>query len=226
MARVCFAGGNGSRAGAKRLPMNENVLERPSAIQVAPESTVDLTRIERAIREILCAIGENPDRDGLRETPRRVARAYRDIFAGLADNAGRHLQTKFEHESDQLVVVSGIDFSSTCEHHLLPFFGKAHVAYLPANGQVVGLSKLARTVDVLARRPQLQERLTEQVAEALHEHLSPRGVCVVLEAEHLCMRIRGACKPSALTTTLAVRGLYRDDAAARAEALSLMKNRP
>jgi len=109
---------------------------------------------------------------------------------------------------------------------LLPFFGKAHVAYLPANGQVVGLSKLARTVDVFARRPQLQERLTEQVAEALHEHLSPRGVCVVLEAEHLCMRIRGACKPNALTTTLAVRGVYRDDAAARAEAVSLMKKRP
>lgn len=206
--------------------MNKNALERPSATQVASESTADLTRIERAIREILLAIGENPDRDGLRETPRRVARAYQDMFAGLADNAGRHLQTKFEHESDQLVVVSGIDFSSTCEHHLLPFFGRAHIAYLPANGHVVGLSKLARTVDVFARRLQLQERLTEQVAEALHEHLSPCGVCVVLEAEHLCMRIRGACKTNALTTTLAVRGVYRDDAAARTEALSLMRNRP
>lgn len=222
MVRTCFAVGNGSRTGTRRLHIDGDVLERPSELGAAYEPAVDLARIERAVVEILCAIGENPDRDGLRETPRRVARAYRDIFAGLADNPGRHLRTKFEHESDQLVVVSGIDFSSTCEHHLLPFFGKAHVAYLPANGQVVGLSKLARTVEVFARRPQLQERLTEQVAEALHEHLSPRGVCVVLEAEHLCMRIRGACKPNALTTTLAVRGVYREDAAARTEALSLM----
>lgn len=203
--------------------MSKDVVERASGNQLVSEPTVDLERIERAVREILFAIGENPDRDGLRETPRRVARAYRDAFAGLADNAARHLQTKFEHESDQLVAVSGIDFSSTCEHHLLPFFGKAQIAYLPANGHVVGLSKLARTVDLFARRPQLQERLTEQVADALNEHLSPRGVCVLLEAEHLCMRIRGASKPGAITTTLAVRGVYRDDATARMEALSLMR---
>jgi len=183
----------------------------------------DLVRIERAVREILLAVGEDPTRDGLRETPRRVARAYRDLFAGLNDDAGRHLERTFEHESDQLVVVGNIDFSSTCEHHLLPFFGKAHIAYLPGHGRVVGLSKLARTVDVFARRPQLQERLTEQVAEALDEHLSPRGVCVVMEAEHLCMRVRGANKPRAITTTMAVRGLYRTDPAARTEALSLMK---
>lgn len=183
----------------------------------------DLPRIERAIREILEAIGEDPDRDGLQETPQRVARAYHELFAGVADDARRHLARTFDHESDQLVVVSGIDFSSTCEHHLLPFVGKAHIAYLPANGQVVGLSKLARTVDVFARRPQLQERLTEQVAEALQTHLSPRGVCVLLEAEHLCMRIRGACKPGAMTTTLALRGVYRECESARAEALSLIR---
>jgi len=189
----------------------------------SPPNKIDLPRIERAVREILAAIGENPDRDGLRETPQRVARAYREMFAGVDDDASRHLSRTFEHESDQLVVVGGIDFSSTCEHHLLPFFGKAHIAYLPANNQVVGLSKLARTVDVFSRRPQLQERLTEQVAEALSEHLSPRGVCVVMEAEHLCMRVRGTCKPNAITTTLAVRGVYREDASARAEALSLIQ---
>lgn len=187
---------------------------------------IDLVRIERAVREILAAIGENPARDGLRDTPRRVALAYRELFGGLDCDVAGHLGRTFEHESDQAVMVGGIDFSSMCEHHLLPFFGKAHIAYLPANGRVVGLSKLARTVDAFARRPQLQERLTEQVADALDEHLSPRGVCVLLEAEHSCMRIRGPRKPSAVTTTTAVRGLYRDDAAARAEALMLMKNRP
>ncbi len=186
---------------------------------------IDLARIERAVREILFAVGEDPQREGLRETPRRVARAYRDLFDGLTDDAGRHLRRTFEHESDQVVVVGGIDFSSMCEHHLLPFFGKAHIAYLPGHGRVVGLSKLARTVDVFARRPQLQERLSEQIAEALDAHLSPRGVCVVLEAEHLCMKLRGSCKPAAMTTTLAVRGLYRADASARAEALSLMRIR-
>lgn len=187
---------------------------------------VDLPRIERAVREILLAIGEDPDRDGLLETPRRVARAYRDIFSGLTDSAARHLQTQFEHESHQAVVVSGIDFNSTCEHHLLPFRGQAHVAYLPQKRRVVGLSKLARTVDVFARRPQLQERLTEQIADALDEHLSARGVVVLLEAEHFCMTLRGACKPGAVTTTLAARGLYRSDAAARGEILSLMKRSP
>lgn len=187
------------------------------------ESGIDEARIAKAIRELLLAIGENPDRDGLRDTPQRVARSYRELFGGMRDDAQRHLKTKFVHASDQPVVVSGIDFSSTCEHHLLPFFGKAHVAYLPSAGQVVGLSQLARTVEVFARRPQLQERITEQVAAALDAQLSPRGVCVVLEAEHLCMRIRGACKPAARTTTMAVRGVYRDDPAARAEVLSLMK---
>lgn len=190
--------------------------------KVSPKSVVDIPRIERAVREILLAIGEDPDRDGLRETPRRVARAYRDIFSGITDNAARHLQTQFEHESHQAVVVSGIDFNSTCEHHLLPFRGQAHIAYLPQKHRVVGLSKLARTVDVFSRRPQLQERLTEQIADALHEHLCARGVLVLLEAEHFCMTLRGACKPGAVTTTLAARGLYQSDARARGEILSLM----
>jgi GTP cyclohydrolase I len=176
------------------------------------------------VREILAAIGDDPEREGLRETPQRVARAYREMFAGIADDVERHLDRTFEHVSDQVVIVGGINFSSVCEHHLLPFLGKAHIAYLPGNARVLGLSKLARTVDVFARRPQLQERLTEQVADSLHDHLSPRGVCVLVEAEHLCMRIRGAGKPCALTTTLAVRGVYRTDAAARAEVLSLMRN--
>lgn len=198
----------------------------PESHALAAETgIIDEVRVAKAIRELLLAIGENPDRDGLRDTPQRVARSFREIFGGLRDNAHRHLKTRFAHESDQPVLVSGIDFSSTCEHHLLPFFGKAHIAYLPAAGQVVGLSKLARTVEVFARRPQLQERITEQIASALDEHLSPRGACVVLEAEHMCMRIRGACKPAAWTTTLAVRGVYREDPAARAEVLSLMKAR-
>lgn len=171
------------------------------------------------------AIGEDPDRDGLCDTPRRVARAYGELFGGLADDAERHLRRTFAHESEQPVIVSDIDFCSTCEHHLLPIHGKAHLAYLPGRGRVVGLSKLARTVDVFARRPQLQERLTEQVAEALDTHLAPRGVCIVLEAEHMCMKLRGACKPAAVTTTLATRGLYASDPAARAEVLALMRRR-
>jgi GTP cyclohydrolase I len=183
---------------------------------------IDLPRIERAVREILVAIGEDPDREGLLETPRRVARAYREMFAGLGADAGQHLQRTFEHDGEQAVIVGGIDFASTCEHHLLPFFGQAHIAYLPGAGKVAGLSKLARTVDVFARRPQLQERMTEQIAEALSAHLAPRGVCVLVEAEHLCMRLRGACKPRTMTRTLAVRGIYRTDAAARTEAISLM----
>ena len=183
---------------------------------------VDIPRIERAFREILLAIGEDPDRNGLLDTPRRVAKAYGEMFAGLAEDPSRHLATAFEQTTQQAVVVSGIEFHSTCEHHFLPFFGRAHVAYLPAGDRVVGLSKLARTVDVFARRPQLQERLTEQVCDALDQHLSPRGICVVVEAEHLCMRLRGARKPGAITRTLGLRGHYRRDGDARREVMSLM----
>lgn len=181
-----------------------------------------MPRIELAVREILLAVGEDPERDGLKKTPRRFAKAIAEMFAGLRDDASRHLQTRFVQDSDEAVLVSDIDFSSTCEHHLLPFFGKAHVAYLPAEGQVVGLSKLARTIDTYARRPQLQERLVKQIADAFESHLEPRGVCVVLQAEHLCMRLRGVCKPGAITTTTAFRGVYCTSRRARSEVLSLL----
>lgn len=186
---------------------------------------VDLPRIERAVREILIAIGENPSRDGLLDTPARVARAYRDLFSGLRQDPARHLRRTFVDDSEQAVVVRDIEFHSCCEHHLLPFFGRAHVAYLPARGRIVGLSKLARTVDEFAKRPQVQERLTNQVADAVFENLKAGGVAIVLEAEHLCMRMRGVAKPGAMTITSAFRGLYADDSAARAEIMQLVRPR-
>lgn len=183
---------------------------------------VDQTRIQRAVREILAAIGEDPDREGLRDTPARVARAYAEIFGGLHESPAPHLARVFGEATDDAVVVRGIRFSSMCEHHLLPFRGVAHVAYLPDGERVVGLSKLARTVDVFARRPQVQERLTNQIADALVEHLSPRGVAVVVESEHLCMTMRGAKKESASMVTSALRGVYREDRGLRSEILGLM----
>lgn len=190
--------------------------------EVRPE--VDVRRIERAVREILVAIGEDPDREGLEDTPRRVARAYREIFAGLREDAGVHLSRQFDQEQvgDDVVMLRNIPFTSMCEHHLLPFTGVAHVAYLPGHGKVTGLSKLARTVDVFARRPQMQERLTAQVADALVEHLDPRGVAVVVDGEHSCLKLRGACKPDAEMTTTAFRGVFLADRALRSEVLSLM----
>ena len=182
----------------------------------------DLPRIEAAIREILYAIGEDPDREGLVDTPRRVARAYKEVFAGLATDPGHHLKTTFGIEHDELVLVREIEVNSTCEHHLVPFMGVAHVGYIPRQERgVVGLSKLARVVDGFARRPQVQERLTAQIADALVERLDPRGVIVVLECEHLCMTIRGAQKPNARTITTALRGELRDNPA-RSEAMSLI----
>lgn len=182
----------------------------------------DLPRIEAAIREILYAIGEDPDREGLLDTPKRVARAYKEVFSGLGTDPGQHLQTTFGIDHDELVLVREIEVNSTCEHHLVPFMGVAHVGYIPRreNG-VVGLSKLARVVDGFARRPQVQERLTAQIADALVEHLDPRGVIVMLECEHLCMTIRGAQKPNARTITTAVRGELQDYPA-RSEAMSLI----
>ena len=184
---------------------------------------VDLGRIERAVREILIAIGEDPDRAGLVDTPQRVARAYRELFAGMRDNAGRHLGRRFDQEQigDDVVLLRNISFTSMCEHHLLPFTGLAHVAYLPAHGKVAGLSKLARTVDVFAGRPQLQERLTGQIADALVQHLDPRGVAVIVEAEHSCLKLRGASKRDARMLTTAFRGVYETDRALRQELLSL-----
>lgn len=185
---------------------------------------VDRPRIERAVREILAAIGENPDRDGLVETPARVARAYEEVFAGLHQSAADHLARVFDHEGadGDFVVVRDIEFFSVCEHHLLPFFGRVHVAYLPADGRVVGLSKLARTVDVFARRPQLQERIGSQIADALVNGLGARGAGVIVEASHMCMMMRGVSKNRSDTVTSAFRGSLQADAALRKEALALI----
>ncbi len=183
---------------------------------------VDQPRIASAVREILIAIGEDPDRDGLLGTPERVARAYAEMFAGLEQDPAEHLGVTFDIEHEEMVLVKDIELWSTCEHHLLPFHGVAHVAYIPSrDGKITGLSKLARLVDVYARRPQVQERLTGQVADALVQHLNPQGVMVVVEAEHQCMTMRGVRKPGSKTVTSAVRGALRS-AATRAEAMSLI----
>lgn len=186
---------------------------------------IDHDRIARAVREILLAVGEDPDREGLLDTPARVARAYAETFAGLREDAGTHLARTFEHEAsgDDVVLLRNIEFASLCEHHLAPFLGRAHVAYLPAGGRVTGLSKLARSVDVFARRPQLQERLTAQIADALVEHLEPRGVAVLIEGEHLCLRVRGARKSDAQMVTTAMRGVYAEDRELRREVLGLLR---
>ena len=184
---------------------------------------IDLLRIERAVREILAAIGEDPDRDGLVDTPARVARAYAEQFSGLSQDPEDVLGTVFDADHDELILVRDIEVYSTCEHHLVPFFGRAHVAYIPnEKGQITGLSKLARLVDVYARRPQVQERMTSQIADALMRVLEPRGALVVIEAEHLCMSMRGVRKPGAKTVTSAVRGSIRDNPSTRAEAMSLL----
>ena len=185
----------------------------------------DEARVEAAIRELLLAVGENPDREGLRETPARVARAYREIFAGLYQEPGDVLTTTFDIGHEEMVLVKDIEVYSTCEHHLVPFHGVAHVGYIPGtDGRITGLSKLARLVDVYARRPQVQERLTSQIADALVAELQPRGVLVVVECEHLCMSMRGVRKPGSRTVTSAVRGQMRD-VATRAEAMSLVLGR-
>ena len=186
------------------------------------DQPVDLERIERAVREILLAVGEDPDRDGLLKTPQRVARMYAEIFAGLHEDPEHHLQVQFEASHDEMVMVRDIPFYSMCEHHLMPFVGRAHVAYIPGDGGLItGLSKLARLVEAFARRPQVQERLTTQVADKLVDVLEPRGTLVVVEAEHLCMSMRGVQKPGSLTITSAVRGQFRNTAT-RAEAMQLI----
>lgn len=184
---------------------------------------MDKPRIEAAVREILLAIGEDPDREGLQETPARVARMYEEIFAGLEDDPRRHLKLFDEQKNEEMVVVRDIPLYSTCEHHLVPFMGKAHIAYIPADGKVIGLSKLARIVDSFARRPQLQERLTTQIADFLNEELHPLGVAVLIEAEHLCMTMRGARASGSSTQTSAMRGVMRSDARTRAEVMSLLR---
>ncbi|HZE50593.1 MAG TPA: GTP cyclohydrolase I FolE [Jatrophihabitantaceae bacterium] len=192
----------------------------------ASDRGVDLARTEAAVRELLLAIGEDPDRDGLQRTPERVARAYAEMFAGLTVNPEDVLETTFDENHDELVLVKDIPLYSICEHHLVPWHGRAAVGYIPGkDGRITGLSKLARVVDLYAKRPQVQERLTSQVADAVMRRLEPQGVVVVVEAEHLCMAMRGVRKPGSTTVTSAVRGLFKSDPRSRAEALSLILGR-
>lgn len=186
---------------------------------------MDLPRIEKAVREILLAVGENPDRDGLVETPARVARMYQEVFWGLHRDISKDIKVFNESGNDEMILIGDIPFYSMCEHHLLPFFGKAHVVYIPRDGRILGLSKVARIVDTLSRKPQLQERLTSEIADTILSAVNPLSVCVVIEAEHLCMTMRGIRKPGSKTVTSAMRGGCRTDAKTRAEALSLI-NRP
>jgi GTP cyclohydrolase IA len=186
-------------------------------------STVNKDQIEHAVRLILEAIGEDPNREGLLDTPKRVAKMYAEVFQGLNEDPKEHFATVFGEDHEELVLVKDIPFYSMCEHHLVPFFGKAHVAYIPKNGKVTGLSKLARAVEAVAKRPQLQERITSTVADSIVETLEPHGVMVIVEAEHMCMTMRGVKKPGSSTVTSAVRGVLMDDSAARAEVLSLIK---
>lgn len=183
---------------------------------------MDKERIEKAVREILVAIGEDPDREGLLETPKRVANMYAEVFSGLENDPKQFLKVFSEEDNDEMVVVRDIPLYSMCEHHLLPFVGKAHIVYIPADGKVIGLSKLARIVDNFARRPQIQERLTSQIADFLNDNLQPKGVAVIVEAEHLCMTMRGARAAGAKTRTSALRGVIRSDARTRGEALALI----
>jgi GTP cyclohydrolase I len=188
--------------------------------------SVDLPRIEKAVAEILAAIGEDPGRDGLEKTPSRVAHMYEELFAGLNEDPGSHLEVTFAADHDEMVMVRDIPFASLCEHHLVPFMGRAHVAYIPGDdGRITGLSKFARLVDGYARRLQVQERMTTQIADSIEAALAPKGVLVVVEAEHLCMSMRGVKKPGTLTITSAVRGLFRTDSATRAEAMQFVHGR-
>ncbi len=184
---------------------------------------MDKEKIENAVKEILIAVGEDPNREGLLETPKRVANMYEEIFAGLTEDPKQHIKLFDEQSNDEMVIVKDIPFYSMCEHHLLPFFGKAHIAYIPSDNKIIGLSKLARIVDNFAKKPQVQERLTSDVADFLNENLQPKGVAVIMEAEHMCMTMRGARAAGAKTQTSALRGIMRTDAKSRAEVLSLLK---
>jgi GTP cyclohydrolase IA len=216
------------RLRTERSHVTDSSSSQPAAAvedpDVGPSPTaIDLPRLAAAVRELLLAIGEDPDRDGLRRTPDRVAEMYAEIVGGLHDDPARHLEVMFEADHDEMIMVRDISFASICEHHLVPFIGRAHVAYIPgSDGRITGLSKLARLVDGYAQRPQVQERLTSQVADQIMARLEPRGALVVVEAEHLCMSMRGVRKPGALTVTSAVRGIFRTDQATRAEAMGLI----
>lgn len=211
-----MAEGVGTRKGrhGKEAPSNNNHARQPTG-------PVDLRRIENAVREILLAVGEDPDREGLQETPARVARMYAELMSGLRQDPREHLKKCFTQKYDEIVLVKDIGFESICEHHLLPFLGRAHVAYLP-KGKIVGLSKMARVVDVVARRPQVQERMTEDVADLMMEELDASGVAVIIEASHTCMTIRGVHKPDSICTTSAMRGSFRTNQSTRAELMALI----
>ena len=184
---------------------------------------MDKERIQNAVREILIAVGEDPDREGLVETPKRVANMYEEIFAGLTEDPKQHIKLFNEQSNDEMVIVKDIPFYSMCEHHLLPFFGKAHIGYIPSDNKIIGLSKLARIVDNFAKKPQVQERLTSDIADFLNDNLQPKGVAVIMEADHMCMTMRGARAAGSKTQTSALRGIMRTDAKTRAEVLSLLK---
>lgn len=184
---------------------------------------MDKERIQNAVREILLAVGEDPNREGLLETPKRVANMYEEIFAGLTEDPKQHIKLFNEQSNDEMVIVKDIPFYSMCEHHLLPFFGKAHIGYIPSDNKIIGLSKLARIVDNFAKKPQVQERLTSDIADFLNDNLQPKGVAVIMEAEHMCMTMRGARAAGSKTQTSALRGIMRTDAKTRAEVLSLLK---
>lgn len=206
------------------MPDSEHDLSEHD-IEVRPlppgAANVDLPRIERAVREILAAVGEDPNREGLLETPARVARMYAEMFSGLHQDPQEHLKKVFTEKYDEVVLVKDISFCSMCEHHLLPFIGKAHIAYIP-NGKVLGLSKLARVVEVVSRRPQVQERMTEEIARLMVEELDAKGVAVVVEASHSCMTIRGVRKPGSMCVTSAMKGLFRSNVSSRAEIMHLI----
>ena len=185
---------------------------------------MDKPRIEAAVKEILFAIGEDPDREGLIDTPKRIAKMYEEIFSGLKEDPSEHLKVNFTEENhEELVLVKDIPFYSVCEHHFVPFFGTAHIGYIPKDGRLPGLSKLARVLDTVAKRPQLQERITSTIADTIQDVMDPQGVIVVVEAEHMCMTMRGIKKPGSKTITSAVRGIFKTDAKARSEAMSLIK---
>jgi len=211
------------RDSAEYVPSNGASCAGDDVASLVPPE-VDLERIRRAVREILLAVGEDPDREGLQETPDRVARMYAEVFAGLHQDPRVHLQKHFTQKCDEMVLIKDIQFESFCEHHLLPFSGKAHVAYLP-NGKVIGLSKIPRVIDVLAKRPQMQERLTEDLADLLMKELDAKGVAVVIEASHSCMTVRGVHKPESTFVTSAMRGGFRERLATRTEVMSLIFGR-
>lgn len=210
-------------AAPKSIPpqVTGSLVDEEDDVSSQTKGGVDHARIERAVREILLAVGENPDREGLRETPARVARMYAELFSGLHEDPRQHLKKFFAERYDEMVLVRDISFNSMCEHHMLPFIGKAHIGYVP-NGRVIGLSKLARVVEVVSKRPQVQERMTEEIANLLIEELDVKGVAVVIEASHSCMTIRGVRKPGSLCVTSAMKGLFRSDQSSRAEVMNLI----